>query len=139
MVPIYEPVCDGVVLGGRRTPGLTVTFSVEPILLELEGRRYVIPLFSSTLAEMVSGRGISGGSSGHSVDSIGRGSGGSGDGGGIRDSSNGSGSGRGKKGRDGSAGRSGANVGTGRAGGSARVRVRYEVHLTALSLLDGEN
>ena len=35
-------------------PGATVQFSVEPILLEMEGDRYVGPLLSATLADLVS-------------------------------------------------------------------------------------
>ena len=36
-------------------PSETVPFSLEPILLEMESGRYVVPLLPATLVEMVSG------------------------------------------------------------------------------------
>ena len=44
-------------------PGSNVPFLLEPILAELEGRRYIGPILSMHLAESVSGR-IRGGGSG---------------------------------------------------------------------------
>ena len=37
-------------------PGVTVPFSLEPILLRLESSRYVEPIFSVALTELVSGQ-----------------------------------------------------------------------------------
>ena len=78
-------------------PGAMMQFSMEPILLKLEGGKYVGPLLPDTLEYLVSER---------------RGGGGSG----------------------GSSGGDSGGGGTEGDGGAARVRVRYEVHLPALSL-----
>ena len=55
-------------------PGSTVPFLLEPILLELEGGRYVGPLFPLPLAELVSRRR---GGNGCNCGSVGTGDGGS--------------------------------------------------------------
>ena len=96
-------------------PGSMVPFPAEPILFELEGGRYVGPLLTSTMANMVSGR---------------RSVGGSGSGGG-----NGGGNAVG----NGGAGWCGAGAGTGVLGGAARVWVCYEEHLPDLFVQGGEN
>ena len=118
-------------------PGETVPLSLEHILLDMEGGRYVGALLLSTLAELVSGRrggvgGSSGGGGNSNINSesliIGVGSGGSGGDGGS-----------GSEGKSGGAGWRGASEGTGVARGALRVRVRYEEHLPILSLRDREN
>ena len=119
--------------------GETIPFSLEPILLKLEGGHYVGPLLPLPLADLVSGRrGGSGGTGG------GNGSGGNrkgekeeGCGGGI---GGGSGGGSGEYGgKSRGAVRGGASGGGGGAGSTARVQARYDVHLPALSLRDREN
>ena len=97
--------------------GATVPFLVEPILLDLEGGRYLGPLLPGILAELVSGRRIGSGGGGSGGDS----------GGGING------------GRDGGVGQGSGGVGSGGARGAKTVRVRYEAHLTALSLWYREN
>ena len=117
--------------------GATVLFLLNPILLELDGGRYVGPPLPLplTLAELVSGRrgggdGIGGGSSGNGKGVKGEGCGGGSGGGG--------GSSGGDVGKSGSAVQGGASGGGGRAGSTARVQAHYDAHLTALSLWDGE-
>ena len=90
-------------------PRATVPFSLEPILLDMKGERYVGPLLPATLAELVSGRCGGGNINGGG----GSGSGGSGrSGGNIR-----------------GAGWRGSGEGTGEAGGYIRVWMRCEAHL----------
>ena len=38
------------------TPGGSVPFSFEPIMVELEGGRYIIPILPASLANLVAGR-----------------------------------------------------------------------------------
>ena len=108
-------------------PGATVPFSVETIILDFEGGRYVVPLIPATLIELVIGR-LHGGGNGGGVgsSSSGSGSGVRGDssgGGGVGGSGIGGGSRSG--GSIGGAGRIGADAGTGVYGGAARVQMRY--------------
>ena len=110
---------DASALKVEEAPGASVLFSLKPILAEMEGRRYVGPVLPVTLADLLTGKHAAGGSGG--------GSGGGRDGG----PSNGGGSG----GSD----REPRNSRMGAARGDARVQVRYDVHLTALYLWDGEN
>ena len=44
------------------SPGASVPFSLEPILVELDGGRYIGPILPATLADLVSGRRPAGGS-----------------------------------------------------------------------------
>ena len=111
--------------------GATVPFSVELILIELEGRRYVGPLLSVIMTYLVSGRRGNGISS--SVDSVNR----SGSGGGSSRGGRSNGGG-GNGGSSGGAVQSDAGTGTGGVGGAARVQVHYEAYLPALSLWDKE-
>ena len=124
-----------------------VTFSSEPILVKLEGGRYVGPLLPDTLVDLVSGRrdsggcrcggiigdsGVSGGSGcgGNGCDVIGIG--GTGSSGGSRSSGGSINGGRGR-----AASRVSAGEGDGGYRGAARVQVRYEAHVPSLSLQDG--
>ena len=109
-------------------PRATVPFLVEPILLDLEGGRYVGLLIPANLVDLVSMRRVDGrnGGSGNGGGSSGR-------------SSRGGGSSGGNVGRDRSAICGGAGVRNGGAGGDVRVQMRYESHLPALSLRDVEN
>ena len=94
-------------------PGATVPFLVEPILLKLEGGRYVEPLLTDTLVELVNerhgGDGIIGDASGNSD----RG----GDGNGVGSGGNCSRGG----GSDGGGRNGGRNIGTGRGGAGVRT------------------
>ena len=106
--------------------GGSVPFSLEPRLVEMEGRRYTSPILPVSLAELVLGRRSAGGvapkSGGGSSNGGGTGgTGGTGDGG--------SGGGGNKK----------TSPKVDAMGGDARVRARYDVHLPSLSLHDGEN
>ena len=104
-----------------------VPFYVEPILLELEGGKYVVPLLPPTLAKLVSGRhgGVVNGDGSVS------GGGGSGSGGSIDDGGRYGGRGR-------EVGQSGAGAEAGGLGDASRVRVCYETHQPALSLWNRE-
>ena len=120
--------------------GSTVPFLVEPILLKLEGGRYMGPLLPATLAELVSGMhgvyGRGGGDGNSSVsggDVNGVGSGGGGSRGGE------SSCGRRNIGRGGGAVQGGTSVGTGGSRGATRVRVHYKAHLPTISLWDVKN
>ena len=107
-------------------PGCQVPFLLEPILVELEGGRYVGPIHPPALGDLVSrasGRG--GGGSG------GRSSGGDGGSGGGVDGGGGNGGGGG--------GATANKRKSSATGGDARVLVRYDSHLPALSLRDGES
>ena len=109
-------------------PGATVTFSLDPILLNLEGGRYVGPLLPMPLAELVSDRR----QQQQWQRKTGKGYGRGGSGGGGR-----GGGGDGEK--SGGAGRGGAAGGGRRSGSTVRVQVRYDAHLPTLSIRDGEN
>ena len=113
-------------------PEAMVPFSVDPILLELKGGKYVKLLLLAALLELVSGRcdgGIGGSGGGREII---RDNGGSSGGGGGR-----SGSGSRSVGRRRGGGWSGAVTSTGGAGGAARVWACYEAHLPALYLQYG--
>ena len=120
-----------------RAPGATMTFSLEPILLDLGGGRYVGPLLPVPLADLVSE--ICSGDDGSGS----RGGGGNiggrnGDGYGGDDSGGCGSGGRGRYGvRSRGVGQGGAGSGGGGSGSTVRVRVRYEVHLPDLSLWGG--
>ena len=113
-------------------PGSNVPFFLNPILVELEGRRYVSLILPIPLADLLVGRRMEGGS--------GNGGGGSGSGG-----SGGTGGGRSSisGGSDGGSNSSDGSVlavkvkKVGAPGGGARVRVRYNAHLPALSFGTG--
>ena len=109
--------------------GATVPFSVELILIELEGGRYAGPLLPDTLVELVGGR-CGGGGGG---DSSGGGCGSSGDGG-VR---GGGGNRNGERG--GGTGWGVADAEDGVSGGAVRVWVHYGAHLPGLSLREEEN
>ena len=73
----------------EEAPGASVPFSLEPILVELEGGRYIGPILPAALADLVSGRRPEGGSAakgggggGNGGNGGGGGSGGGGGGGG---------------------------------------------------------
>ena len=106
----------------EEAPGGSIPFSLEPILVELEGGRYTIPILSASLADLTTGRQIEGGSA-----QKGGGDGGSSGGGG---GSNGGGGGISSK-------RPLPKVAA--TEGSARVRVGYDADLPVLFLRDGEN
>ena len=111
--------------------GEIATFSLETILLKLEGGRYVGPILTLPLAELVSR--IHGGGGGNSV------GGGTGGGGGNRKGGNGEGCVSGGSGRNGDRGNSrGDRCGGGGAGSNTRLQSLYDVHLPALSLRDRE-
>ena len=93
-------------------PGARVPFSLEPILFDLEGGHYILPILPIPLSNIVSGRQSAGGSAT-------RGGGGCGD----------VGSGNIKK----------VTHKVGATGGPVRVWARYEAHLPSLSLWDGGN
>ena len=117
--------------------GATVPFSLKPILLELESGRYVGPLLPLPLTELVSGRhgdggGNDGGGSGGNR-KCGKGEGHGSCGGG------GYGSGSGYVGKSRGAVWGGASGKGGGARSTVRVRARYDAHLPAMSLRDGEN
>ena len=115
-------------LGAPRT---MVPLSVEPIILELEGKMYMRPLLQTTLVELINRRhGNCGGSGGGSSGNV------SGGGGGIRGGCSGDSGVNGGRGRG--RGLGGAGIRTGGSGGGVRVWVRYEVHLPALSLQERE-
>ena len=46
----------------EEAPGASVPFSLEPILVKLEGGRYIGPILSAALADLVAGRRPEGGS-----------------------------------------------------------------------------
>ena len=60
----------------EEAPGARVCFSLEPILVELEGGRYIGPILPASLADLVAGRRPSG-------ESAPKGGGGGSSGGGI--------------------------------------------------------
>ena len=101
----------------------SVPFSLEPILVKLEGGRYIVPILLAALADLVAGRQPAGGSA---PKGGGGGSGGSNGGGG---GSGGSGGGHKIK---------NSQPMVAASGGSTRVRVRYDAHLPSLSLRDGD-
>ena len=99
-------------------PGANTPFSLEPILVDLEGGRYVVLILSVIRVDILAGRRTAG-------------SGGVG------------GDGR-SSGVDGGIGLGGSSTALksqkfGASRGSTRVRVRYDTHLPALSLQDREN
>ena len=105
-------------------PRCHVPFLLEPILSDLEGKKYVRPICPTDLRDLVtrsSGRGGDGGDGGSSS------SGGSGSGGDGGDSGSGGGGATAEKRK------SSTMV------GGARVQVRYDAHLPALFLRDGGN
>ena len=102
---------------------------------------YVGPLLPATLEDLISGRrrGGGGGSGGGFGNVDVSGSGGNVGGSfGVGSWGGGSGSGGGNRGRGGGAGWGGASVRTGGSGSAARVWVRYEAHLPALSQRTGK-
>ena len=96
-------------------PGSSAPFSLEPILVEMDGGRYIDPILPVSLFDLVSGRRSAGGG----APKIG---------GGRSDDSGGSGCGNNKY-----------LPKVDATGGPARVRVRYDAHLPSLLLWDGEN
>ena len=111
-------------------PGAMAPFSLETILLNMEGGRYVGPFITVPLVDMVSGR------RGGSITSRRRG----GNEGGGKGYVCGSGGGSGGDGvRGGCTGWGSSGSGGGGAGSTARVRVCYDAHPTALYLQDREN
>ena len=98
----------------EEAPGDRVPFSLEPILVEMEGRRYTGPILPASLADLITGRQSAGGSAPKGV------SGGGGRGGGGVST---------KK----------TLPMVAASGGSTRVRVRYDMNLYPISLRDGEN
>ena len=102
--------CDSEV---TEAPGASALFSIELILVDLEGGRYIEPILPVSLTELVTGRRSAGGGSPKSDD------GSSNDGGGNRN----------KK----------PLPKMDATGGTARVQARYDMHLPSLSLWDGEN
>ena len=117
-------------------PGGNIPFSLEPILVELEGARCVGPILPVPLVDLLAGIILARG-----VGNIGGGSGGGGgidNGGGssIRGSS-GFSSGGGNSGSGGVFAVKGEMFGT--PGGGARVQARYNAHLPAISLQYREN
>ena len=131
-------VWGGAVGGGAGST--TVPFSLDPILLKLEGGHYVGPLLPLPLADLVSGRRDSD-SDGTGVSGSGSNSkGGKGEVRGVSDSGGGSGGSRcGYGGKSGGVVCGGAGGGGGGVGSTAGMRLRYDAHLTALSLWDGKN
>ena len=118
-------------------PGETSPFSLEPIIFELEGGRYVGPFLPVPLVELASG--ICGDNGDRSIGGGGAiGGGNRGGGNGYRSSEGGSGGG-GHRIRGGGAGWGDASSRSGGAENTVRVRVRYDAHLPALSLWDEEN
>ena len=101
----------------EEAPGASVPFSLEPILVELEGGRYIGPILPDALADLVAGRRPAGGSA--PKGGGGSGSSGSGSGSGVHKTKN-------------------YVPMVAASGGSTRVRVRYDAHLPSLSLRDGE-
>ena len=97
--------------------GASVPFSLEPILVELEGGRYIGPILPAALADLVSGRRLA---SGSDQKGGGGGSGGSG----------GSGGGGSQKVKT-------SQPMVAASGGSTQVRVRYDAHLPSLSFRTG--
>ena len=98
----------------EEAPGGSAPFSLEPIMVKLEGGLFIGPILPAALADLVSGTRPAGGSAPK------------GGGGGGGDSSGGSGVHK-------------KYVPMVEAsGGSTRVRVRYDAHLPSLSLRDGE-
>ena len=93
--------------------GGSLPFSLEPILFEMEGGRYIGPILPASLANLVKGRRPAGWSAPNSGG--GGGSGGDG-GGGIRNNK--------------------PSPKVAATGGSARVKVRYYAHLPSFSLWD---
>ena len=104
----------------------TVTFSLEPILLELEGEGYMGDILLSALVELISGQHTNQRPTGGVTCSRGGG----------RSSSRRRGR-SGSEGKGGVEGRNGADVGTVGPGGGAIVQVRYDAFLPALSLQGG--
>ena len=103
-----------------------VTFSLEPILLELEGGRYMGTILPSALVYLISGQHTNQRPTGGGTEIRG----------GVRSS------GRsicisGSEGKEGGTGWSGEDVGTGGPGGGARVRVKYDACVPTLSLQGG--
>ena len=93
--------------------GCQVPFSLEPIMTDLEGGRYVGPIPPMALRDLVSrssGRGSSGGY--------------------VRS---------GRRYRDGGGGATATKRRSSKMGGDARMWVRYDMHLPALYLWDGYN
>ena len=105
----------------EEAPGASVPFSLEPILVYLEGGRYTGPILPAVLADLVTERRSAGGSAPKGGVVLGGGSSGSG----------GGGSGGVQKLKQ-------TLPMVAASGGSARVMVRYDVHLPSLSLRDRE-
>ena len=103
-------------LRGGRGAGASVPFSFEPILVKMEGGRYLNPILPVSMADLVVGRRSS-------------------DGGGPKTSSGSSKGGDCESG----GGNKKPSPKVAATGGPARVRVRYNAHLPSLSLRGGEN
>ena len=103
------------------TPGASVPFSLEQILVEMEGGRYIGPILPVSLADIITGRRSVGG--GGPKSGGGGGSGNSDVGGGGR------GGNRNKK----------PSPKVDATGGPAQVQACYDAHLPPLPLRDGEN
>ena len=101
-------------------PGCLAPFSLDPILADLEGGRYLRLILPMALGDLVSR-------------SSGRCSGGGGGGSGSRGSSGGGGDG------GGGGGATSTKIKYSTTGRDARVQVCYGVHLPALYLRNGEN
>ena len=101
----------------EEAPRASVPFSLEPILVYLEGGRYIGPILPASLADLIVRRRPAGGSAPK----------------GGSDSGNGGSSG------DGISGFKKTFAIVAATGGSVRVRVSYDSHLPSLSLRDGEN
>ena len=95
---------------GVEAPGASVPLSLEPILVDMEGGRYISPIRPSYLVDLSAGRWSVGGGSPQS---------------GVRNS--------------GSSVNNKPLPKMDATGGPEQVRVRYDVHLPSLSLRDGEN
>ena len=104
---------DASALEALEAPGVNIPFTLDPILLKLEGGRYVVPVLPGPLSDLIAGRRPG-------VDSA------------EGSSSRGNGNDDGRKGGGGGGGVA-ATVTKVEASGGVRVRVRYDVHLPAMT------
>ena len=103
-------MCGSVGFGGGGSTGVSVSFFPEPIMVKMEGGGYNGPILPASLADLVAGSRPASGSFPKSGGGVGS------------DSEN-------KK----------TLPKVAATGGSARVKVRYDAHLSSLSLWGGEN
>ena len=56
MEPVHQQVCGGNSFQGGGGAGGSIPFSLEPILVDLEEGRYIVPILSVSMADLVAGK-----------------------------------------------------------------------------------